>query len=74
MLAKGTVTITATVLPSGWSDWNGQPAAGNVDAFNQAASNVTLIGLSFGGGCFFANGVGTADGSGTFDLDSFSVS
>lgn len=74
VLAKGTVTITATVLPSGWSDWNGQPAAGNVDAFNQAASNVTLIGLSFGGGCFFANGVGTADGSGTFDLDSFSVS
>ncbi|HEV2218405.1 MAG TPA: hypothetical protein VGV88_12635 [Candidatus Dormibacteraeota bacterium] len=74
VLANGTVTITASVLSTGWSDWNGQPAAGNVDAFNQAASNVTLIGLSFGGGCFFANGVGTVDGSGTFDLDSFSVS
>jgi len=35
---------------------------------------VTVIGMSFGGGCFFENGVGTTDGSGTFTIDSFSVS
>jgi esterase/lipase len=65
---------TASLAPVGWSDWNGKLAADNVDAFNAAASNITVIGLSFGGGCFFANGVGTADGSGTFDLDSFTLS
>lgn len=74
VLANGTMTISANVSPVGWSDWNGQPAETNVDAFNGAASDVTLIGLSFGGGCFFENGVGTVDGSGTFNLDSFSVS
>jgi hypothetical protein len=33
-----------------------------------------MIGLFFGGGCFFENGVGTADGSGVFTLASLSVS
>jgi hypothetical protein len=37
-------------------------------------SNVTDIGLSFGGGRFFENGVGTTHGSGTFTLNSFTVS
>jgi hypothetical protein len=61
--------------PSAWSDFFGH--FGNdpkFPGFNDAVSNVTTIGLSFGGGCFFENGVGTTDGSGTFTLDSFSVS
>lgn len=76
VLANGSVTISATVDPTldQWSDWNGQPSAANPDAFNNAAANMTLVGLSFGGGCFFENGVGTSDGSGTFTLDSFSLS
>ena len=72
VLANGTVTITAVVDPAGqWSDWNGQPSATNATAFNAAAANVTAVGLSFGGGCFFENGVGTTDGSGSFTLTSF---
>ena len=74
LLDDGSFTLTANVSPLAWSDWNGQQAEANADAFNAAASNVTLIGFSFGGGCFFENGVGTTDGSGTFDLDSFNVS
>jgi hypothetical protein len=31
-----------------------------------AIHNVQTVGLSFGGGCFFENGVTTSDGSGTF--------
>ena len=55
--------------PSKWSDFNGQfgdssPAI--EEAFIDAASNVKSIGLSFGGGSFFENGVTTSDGSGTF--------
>ena len=74
VLANGHFTLTATVEPTEWSDWNGQPGASEAAGFDDAASNVTVIGFSFGGGCFFENGVGTTDGSGTFTLDSFSVS
>jgi hypothetical protein len=74
VLGNGSFTLTANVSPVGWSDWNGKPAEANAAAFDAAASTVTLIGFSFGGGCFFENGVGTADGSGTFNLNSFSVS
>jgi hypothetical protein len=78
VLANGTAKITALVEPSSatWSDWNGQASSDPTysSAFSAAASDVTGIGFSFGGGCFFENGVGTADGSGTFALTSFSVS
>jgi hypothetical protein len=76
-LANGIVTLTTTVNPANWSDYFG--AFGNQDqsttsGFDAAASDVKDIGLSFGGGFFFANGVGTTDGSGTFTLTSFTVS
>ena len=73
-LGNGTFTLTAQIDPSvPWSDWNGQPSSGNVTAFDAAASDITGIGLSFGGGYFFENGVGTTDGSGTLTLNSFTV-
>jgi hypothetical protein len=34
---------------------------------------VTGIGLSFGGGYFYENGVGTTDGLGAFTLNSYTV-
>lgn len=72
-LANGNFTITAKVEPDEWSDWNGQFGNTVSDGFAAAASNVTEVGLSFGGGCFFENGVGTTDGSGTLTLNSFSA-
>jgi len=72
VLANGTVTLTILVDPAqAWSDWNGQPSSGLPAEFNAAASNMTAVGLSFGGGCFFENGVGTTDGSGSFTLTTF---
>lgn len=72
VLANGTVTLTILVDPAqAWSDWNGQSSANNAAAFNAAASDMTVVGLSFGGGCFFENGVGTTDGSGSFTLTNF---
>lgn len=73
VLANGTFTLTATVEPAEWSDWNGQPGVTQTAGFADAAANVTMVGFSFGGGCFFENGVGTSDGTGTFTLQSFSV-
>jgi hypothetical protein len=72
VLANGDFTLSVKVdATQAWSDWNGKPSSANVDAFNAAASNVTAVGLSFGGGCFFENGVGTTDGSGTLTLNTF---
>ena len=59
--------------PGMWSDWNGKfnndpsctPAI--EEAFQVAIHNVQAVGLSFGGGCFFENGVTTSDGGGTFN-------
>ena len=73
VLTNGTsLTVTATVSPEQWSDWNGQFGNTVPDGFAAAASNVTDIGLSFGGGCFFENGVGAPNE--TFTLNSFTVS
>jgi hypothetical protein len=65
-----TITISAALAdPSAWSDFDGQ--AGNSSpsvtaGFMAAVAKVSSVGLSFGGGCFFENGVTTSDGSGTF--------
>ena len=51
-----------------WSDWNGKGNADSLElteAFIEATQNVRLVGLSFGGGCFFENGLTTAR-QGTF--------
>ena len=58
-----------------WSDWNGQRAdfSPSVTAgFYAAVAKVSQAGVSFGGGCFFENGVTTSNGSGTFALTGFS--
>ena len=48
-----------------WSDWNGKfnddPAV--TEGFIDATQHVQMIGLSFGGGCFFENGVTNANQS-----------
>jgi len=72
LTAPGTGQVTATVEPAEWSDWGGEPGATQPDGFAAAASNPDLIGLSFGGGCFFENGVGI-DGSATFKLLTFTI-
>ena len=74
--ANETVALPSVALTgANWSDFYGY--FGNDPAysagFNAAVTNVTDIGLSFGGGCFFENGVGTSDGSGAFTLNSYTA-
>jgi hypothetical protein len=77
LAGNGTVTLSALVDPEvvvggPWFDLNGQNSgSSNAAAFDAAASNVTAVGLSFGGSCSFESGVGTSDGSGTFSLGTF---
>jgi len=66
------MTISQPVNALGWSDWNGKPnndpscTPAIEEAFQVAIHNVQTVGLSFGVGCFFENGVTTSDGEGTF--------
>lgn len=57
-LAKGSATISQVVNdPSEWSDWAGQTGSSLPTQFANAMAHVRWVGLSFGGGCFFSNGV-----------------
>jgi hypothetical protein len=52
-----------------WSDWNGKfndDSPEVMEHFQTAIHNVQTVGFSFGGGCFFENGVTTSDGGGAF--------
>lgn len=74
--ATGTVTLpTVQLTGKYWSDYYGH--FGNDPAyaagFDAAVSHVTMIGLSFGGGSFFENGIATTDGSGSFTLNTYTV-
>ena len=73
VLANGMFTITASVSPTNWSNWNGQGGLARPDGFAAAAADPALIGFSFGGGCFYENGVGATGGTATFTLLSFSI-
>lgn len=73
LVTNGSGAIATTFDPSNWSDFYGINGAADTADFDNAVSDVTKIGLSFGGGCFFENGVGTTDGSGTFTLNTFNV-
>lgn len=72
VLLDGTRTITATVTPDQWSNWDGNGGLARPAGFAAAAAQPDLVGFSFGGGCFFENGVG-APGSPTFTLLSFDI-
>jgi hypothetical protein len=61
-LNDNTVEITNSFEPGLWTNYFGQP---DPVGFEIAASNVVAIGLSFGGGCFFENGVGIVPGTGS---------
>ena len=69
--------IATLANPGMWSDYFGhfgsEPAYSA--AFLDATKDVQFIGLSFGGGCFFSNGVGikAGTGSGSFRLTDFTV-
>lgn len=70
VLATGPESLSANLDPTLWTNWNGQHDAAG---FAAAVADVQQIGVSFGGGCFFANGVGDAGGNATFTLTNFTA-
>jgi hypothetical protein len=71
----GAVTLTATLNPSDWSGICGNSGTLNPAGFDMALANIKYIGLSFGSGNFFANGLGVdgTTGTATFQLLSYTI-
>jgi hypothetical protein len=70
-----TLVLSVPVTAGNWSNWGGQLSSTDAITpyFLNAAAHVSEVGLSFGGGCGFANGVGTPIGTASFTLQSYSV-
>ncbi len=72
-VSSTSVTLAVPLTTANWSDWGGELASSVPTYFAAAIAQVSAVGLSFGGGCFFANGVGMSAGSATFTLTNYSV-
>jgi len=68
------LTVPLTSATQEWSDWGGELAPNVASYFAAAVTHVSAVGVSFGGGCFFANGVGMSAGTASFTLTSYTVS
>ena len=74
--SNGMITLQVRLDPSNWSDLCGHAGTFDLNAFMASISNIKDLGLSFGSGFFFENGVGVdgSTGSATFQLNSYTIS
>ena len=75
-LTAGSATLTVPLVGSHWSNVNAR--FGNADpaakaAFDLALQNVSSLGLTFGGGCFFGHGVYVRGGRAQFALVGYRI-
>jgi len=71
----GPQTFVVSLDHANWSGICGNPASADKAAFDLAIANIKYVGLSFGSGYFFANGVGVDGNTGTatFQLLSYTI-
>ncbi len=72
---SGDITLQVKLDPGEWSNVCGIPGSSDTADFEEAIANIKYLGLSFGGGSFFANGLGVDGTTGTaqFKLESFTI-
>ena len=72
---NSTLPLSNSFEPQNWTNYYGMSGLADPAGWEHAASNVTAIGLSFGGGCFYENGVGIVPptGSAYFRLMDYSA-
>jgi len=69
VLAPGSMVITVPLTPANWSDVNGQNGASSsqtIAGFADSLNNLSMIGMTFGGGCFYGHGVNVSGGTAEF--------
>ncbi len=74
--SNGVITLQVSLDPLNWSDLCGHVGNFDLAAFMASISNIKDLGVSFGSGFFFENGVGVdgSTGSATFQLTSYTIS
>jgi hypothetical protein len=75
-LAAGSGTLTVPLSPEKWSSVYGRfgnDSAAARAGFTNALRNVSSLGLTFGGGCFFGHGVNVWGGSAQFVLTNYQI-
>ena len=76
-LAPGSTTLTAQLSDlSQWLSVFGERADASAAAtagFKQAMNNLSAVGFSFGGGCFYGHGVRVSGGGAKFGVTSYAV-
>ena len=73
--SNGPITLKVSLDPMNWSDLCGHFGILDPAAFMASISNIKNLGVSFGSGFFFENGVGVdgATGTATFQLTSYTI-
>jgi hypothetical protein len=72
----GSLTLTVPLTPDRWSSVLGEIGSASAAAtagFADTLKNVGLIGITFGGGCFFGHGVYLNSGNATFTVSDFRI-
>lgn len=75
-LAAGAATLIVPLVPEQWSSVFGKGGTADAAAragFATALQNVTRLGVTFGGGCFFGHGVFVQGGRAQFMLANYEV-
>jgi hypothetical protein len=75
-LQAGTTTLTVPLTPDRWSSVFGRlgtESAATEQAFKSALSDVTSLGVTFGGGCYFGHGVNVQGGRAEFSILKYQV-
>ncbi len=74
--SNGPIMLQVSLDPMNWSDLCGHYGTLDLAAFMASISNIKNLGVSFGSGFFFENGVGVdgTTGTATFQLTSYTIS
>jgi len=74
--SNGPIMLQVSLNPMNWSDLCGHFGIDYPAAFMASISNIKNLGVSFGSGFFFENGVGVdgTTGTATFQLTSYTIS
>lgn len=75
-LEAASAVLSVPLDPSQWTDtWGhrGSDDAASIAGFKKALYEVTQIGLTFGGGCFFGHGVRVVGGTADFQVTQFRI-
>ena len=70
--AGGIATLSVPLIPSEWSNAQGQWGSSVPSQFAAAVKSIARVGVTFGG-CFFGHGVGVSNGTATFKITRFEV-